>query len=86
MPFITNRVVDVCTLFSRDYNVSITQDCQLLGCVGRFNLKTLTNLVYSQFAISQSIQNGNSQRMSQGFKKLRLEVAKFAVSFYLPHS
>src|SRR3954451_19349110 len=71
--FVAHGVIDVCTFFTSDDDISVAQYSKLLRCVSLLDLKTLADLVDGQLAVSQGIKNRYSQGVSQGFEKLCLE-------------
>jgi hypothetical protein len=71
--FVVNGVIDVCTFFTRDDDISVAQYSKLLRGVSLLDLKTLADLVDGQLAVSQGIKDRNSQGVSQSFEKVCLE-------------
>ncbi len=66
---IADRVIDVLSLFSGGEDVSIAQDCQLLGKVALLYVEPGTEIVHPGFALSELIEDSNPQWMSEGFKE-----------------
>src|SRR5688500_20016707 len=62
--------MDVRAFFTGDDDISVAQYSKLLRGFSLLELKTFTNLVDVQLAVSQGIKDGDSQRVSQRFEKI----------------
>lgn len=71
--FVAHGVIDICSLFTSDDDISVAQYSKLLRRVSLLNLKTLADLVDRQLAVSQGIKDRDSQGVSQSFEKVCLE-------------
>jgi len=69
---VADGVVNIQSFFPANHNIAGAQDRKLLGKRALLHLEKITELIHAQFAIAKSIENGNSQGMSQ-----RLEESGF---------
>ena len=83
-------VVDVGALFARHDDIPATQHRELLRSISRLDGETLADLVDRQFALTQGVENGDSQGVRQCLEEFRLEVAELLshpdspfISFFL---
>jgi hypothetical protein len=74
--FIVYRVVDVGALFTRDNNIPVTQHRELLRSVSRLDSETLADLINSQLALTQCVEDRDSQGMGQCLEEFRFEIAE----------
>src|SRR5262245_26037986 len=71
---ISNRVINIRTGFTGDNDVLVPQYRQLLRRVRLLNLELLTEFRNRSLALSQRVENRNSQRMCQSLEEFSLEL------------
>src|SRR6266511_600986 len=78
---IAYRVVDVGAIFAGHHNIPVTQHRELLRSIRRLDGETLTDLVHCQLALTQCVEDRDSQRVGQRLEELGFENAEL-----LPHA
>ena len=73
--FIAYRVVDVGTVFASHHDIPFTQHRELLRSVSRLDGETLADLVDCQLALTQCVEDGDSQGVGQCLEEFCFEVA-----------
>lgn len=74
--FIAYRVVNVSALFASHHDISVTQHRELLRSISRLDRETLTDLVDCQLALTQRIEDRDSQGMGQRPEEFRFEITE----------
>jgi hypothetical protein len=82
---VSDRVVDVQAFFATGHDIASAQDCELLGQRALFNLQKITELIHPELSMAKCIQNGNAERMSQGFEEFSFESPQFRHTLPVNH-
>src|SRR5260370_10331450 len=70
---VPDRVVNIQSFLPANHNIAGAQDRKLLGKRALLHLEKITELIDAHFSIPKSIQNGNSEGMSQRLEEFGLK-------------
>src|SRR5450759_1945844 len=74
--WVRNRVIDIAARFASHNNVAHSQNRELLRNICGLNFQNLAELIDSLLAVTETIQNPDTNRVRESLEKLRLEVGE----------
>lgn len=75
--WISNRVVDVLTVFSGGENVAIPQHGQLLGKIALLHIQAGAEVIDAHLTLAEFIQDPDTQGVRESFEEFGFELAEF---------